>query len=564
MIEYMQRLLVCGISLIALTACSSTTPTSNHQHTSENQQRSWLDKTLHPDLWQAINRTETISYNPKQTDIVKQIAFYTKNKHTIPTLANNAQPYLYYIYQQTQVREMPAELALLPMVESNYNPFLYSNQGATGLWQIMPGTASGFHLDINWWYDGRRDIRASTKAALDYLTYLHDFFDDWLLAIAAYNCGEGTVNKAIHHNQQAHLPTDFWSLSLPYQTKIYVPKLLALATIIKNPEQYNTQLPSIANTPYFTSVSVSGQIDFSLIAKLANVSTQTVRALNPGYRRFATAPTSHDSLLLPIEKAPIFTDNLNHHTDKKVHWEHHRVQSGDTLSTIAKHYHTRVSVLERVNNLHSSIIHPNQDLLVPLTKELSSTTPQHTRQIGNIAEDHVPGPQKVTYTVQAHDTLETIAQRYHVTLSAICFWNHLSKTQPLHIHQTLILWLSPRSIHSPSAVIYTVKSGDTLSTIAQRYHSTTAQLKTINHLPNNLIRIGQKLTITPGSGKRHAFQPKHSHEMIIHTVHQGESISTIAHHYHVSTHQIASWNHLKHPSMIHIGQKLQIYPKKTT
>ena len=560
----MQRLLVCSLSLIALTACSTTTPTSNHQHASGNQQRSWLDKTLHPDLWQAINRTETISYNPKQTDIAKQIAFYTKNKHTIPTLANNAQPYLYYIYQQTQIRKMPAELALLPMVESNYNPFLYSNQGATGLWQIMPGTASGFHLDINWWYDGRRDIRASTKAALDYLTYLHDFFDDWLLAIAAYNCGEGTVNKAIHHNQQAHLPTDFWSLSLPYQTKIYVPKLLALATIIKNPEQYNTQLPSIANTPYFTSVPVNGQIDFSLIAKLADVSTQTVRALNPGYRRFATAPTSHDSLLLPIEKAPIFTNNLNHHTDKKVHWEHHRVQSGDTLSTIAKHYNTRVSVLERVNNLHSSIIHPNQDLLVPLTKELNLTTHQHTRQIGNIAEDHVPGPQKVTYIVQAHDTLETIAQRYHVTLSAICFWNHLSKTQPLHIHQTLILWLSPSSIHSLSAVIYTVKSGDTLSTIAQRYHSTTAQLKTINHLPNNLIRIGQKLTITPGAKKQHTFQPKHSHEMIIHTVHQGESISTIAHHYHVSTHQIASWNHLKHPSLIHIGQKLQIYPKKTT
>ena len=159
--------------------------------------------------------------------------------------------------------------------------------------------------------------------------------------------------------------------------------------------------------------------------------------------------------------------------------------------------------------------------------------------------------------------VRTIAQRYHVTLSAICFWNHLSKTQPLHINQTLILWLSPRSIHSPSAVIYTVKSGDTLSTIAQRYHSTTAQLKTINHLPNNIIRIGQKLTITPGTGKQHDFHPKHSHEMIIHTVHQGESISTIAHHYHVNTHQIASWNHLNNLSLIHIGQKLQIYPKDT-
>ena len=212
MLKYIFRLLVCGLFFFAFVACSTTTASSNNKTTSSNHQRSWLNKTLHPDLWQAINHTENLLYNPQQSDIAKQITFYTKNSRTIPILANNAQPYLYYIYQQTQIRHMPAELALLPMVESNYNPFLYSNQGATGLWQIMPGTASGFHLDINWWYDGRRDIRASTKAALDYLSYLHDFFDDWLLAIAAYNCGEGTVNKAIHHNQQAHLPTDFWSL----------------------------------------------------------------------------------------------------------------------------------------------------------------------------------------------------------------------------------------------------------------------------------------------------------------------------------------------------------------
>ncbi len=563
MMKYFQRLLCSGISLLALAACTTTSSVPTTAQASPNQTRGWLNKTLHPDLWQAINHTETLHYDPTQPDIAKQITHYTTNQHTLPVLANNAQPYLYYIYQQTQIRQMPAELALLPMVESNYNPFLYSNQGATGLWQIMPGTASGFHLDINWWYDGRRDIRASTKAALDYLTYLHDYFHDWLLAIAAYNCGEGTVNKAIHHNQKVHQPTDFWSLSLPYQTKIYVPKLLALATIIKNPAQYDINLPSIPNKPYFTAVPVSGQIDFSLIAQLADIPPQSVRALNPGYRRFATAPTSHDALLLPTDKAALFASNLVNHTDQKVHWEHHRVQAGDTLSTIAAHYHTRVSVLQRVNNLHSSLIHPNQDLLVPLITQPGWTAPNHTRQASSIAEDHVPGPQKVIYTVQAHDTLEAIARRHHVTVSAIYFWNHLPQKQPLSVNKKLILWLSPRTLHSPSAVIYTVKSGDTLSTIAQRYHSSTAQLKTINHLPNTLIRVGQKLTITPGTTTHHAFQPKHSHEMIIHTVHQGESLSTIAHHYHVSTQQVTSWNHLKNASLIHIGQKLQIYPKKT-
>ena len=218
----------CIASYVLLTACSTSSHQTSVADQSSSNSRTWLDRKLHPDLWQVINRSEKLQFDINQKDIQTQIRHYTANPHTLPTLANNAKPYLYYVYQQTQQQHMPVELALLPMVESNYNPFLYSSRGATGLWQIMPGTASGFNLDINWWYDGRRDIRASTQAAFTYLKYLHDYFDDWLLAIAAYNCGEGTVIKAIHHNKALHKPTDFWSLSLPYQTKNYLPKLLAL------------------------------------------------------------------------------------------------------------------------------------------------------------------------------------------------------------------------------------------------------------------------------------------------------------------------------------------------
>ncbi len=551
----------CIASCALLTACSTNAHQTTVADQSSSNSRTWLDRKLHPDLWQVINRSEKLQFDINQKDIQTQIRHYTANPNTIPTLANNAKPYLYYVYQQTQQQHMPVELALLPMVESNYNPFLYSSRGATGLWQIMPGTASGFNLDINWWYDGRRDIRASTQAAFTYLKYLHDYFDDWLLAIAAYNCGEGTVIKAIHHNKALHKPTDFWSLSLPYQTKNYLPKLLALVTIIDDPAAFNIDLPSIPNQPYFTSVDMSGQIDFSLIAKLADMSPQSVRLLNPGYRRFATAPVANDSILLPVAKAAEFSEKLGNHADKKVHWQHYTVKAGDSLSGIAHRYHTKVSVIETSNNLHSSTIHPNQDLLIPLTSTaITSITPNHATS--SIAEDQLPGPTRVKYTVRQHDTLDAIAKRYHVSKNAICFWNHCSTHQTLQIGKTLTIWQSHPTTHQQQ-ITYTVKAGDSLSTIAHHYHTNTKHLQSLNHLHGSLIKVNQKLIIVPGQSHT-AFKPRTSNEMIIHTVQAGESISTIAHHYHVTSNQIAQWNHLKNIRLIHSGQKLHIYPRATT
>lgn len=551
-------------SLLLVTACCLLTACMSPQITTSatTPSSSWIDQLLHPNLWQTINRAKPLDTDIQQPGIQEQLAFYQRHPNYITKLTHNAEPYLYYIYQQTHARNMPVEIALLPMVESNYNPFLYSKQGATGLWQIMPGTASGFHLDINWWYDGRRDIIASTTAALDYLDYLHTYFnDDWLLAIAAYNCGEGTVQHAIKHNKQLNKPTDFWALSLPYQTKQYVPKLLAIAYTLRHANQYNITLPNTPNQPYFQSLPMTGQIDFDLIAKLSGTDTQTIRMLNPGFRRFATAPSEHYDLLLPVEKADIFSTNLNNNKQQRVNWRHYTVKSGDTLGHIANLYNTKTNILMRVNKLTSPTIQPKQDLLIPLTSN-QKFNPTITTQQGNITEDHVPGPQQITYTVQAGDTLASIAHRYHVTTGAIQFWNNLTPKQALRANQSLTLWLEQSTHTNTKPITYTVKAGDSLSTIAHRYHTTTTQLKSTNHLTSDIIKVNQRLYVSPTTtAQKRSFIPKSQNEMIIHTVNPGENLSGIAHYYHVTLNQINQWNHLNINNTLKVGQKIHIYPQ---
>ncbi len=263
-------------------------------------------------LWQAL------SYNYKmnepaateQSSVTAEIHWFQKHQDYITELTHNAQPYIYYVYQQLRKRHMPAELALLPMVESSYVPFESSNVGATGLWQMMPDTASGLGLKA-WGANGRRNVIASTDAALKYLAYLHRTFGSWPLALAAYNAGQGTVENAIQKNLKRHLPTNFWSLHLPKQTEEYVPKLLALATIIENPQRYNMHLEPVANKAYFGAVKVDKKINLADVAKLSDSDTKTIQNLNPGIKS-ASAPISKHTkyLLVPVDKLPVLQANL--------------------------------------------------------------------------------------------------------------------------------------------------------------------------------------------------------------------------------------------------------------
>ena len=264
---------------------------------------------------------------------------------------------------------MPLELALLPVIESGFNPFARSPCGASGLWQFLSGTGQRYDLDGNWWYDERDDVIEATRAATAYLSDLHGEFDDWLLAIAAYNTGAGNVRRAVEQNQRHGQPTDFFHLRLLPETRTYVPKLLALARVVADPQQYGVDLPALPNTPYFARVDLGKQVDLGLLADLAGIPRPELRALNPEFKRWATAPASDgpDHLLVPFSDKARFERVLSDlPPEKRLRLVHHRVRRGDSLYSIARHNGISVHALSTMNGIRGSFIRAGQDLLVPL------------------------------------------------------------------------------------------------------------------------------------------------------------------------------------------------------
>lgn len=563
------KVLSIGVLACLLTACPSNssqhpkipkahTPTQHHYFSKKSTHHS--DTSKSNSLWRVMGPQFKLAKRYDWHRSVRhQIRWFEHHPVYVKSLTRNATPYIYYVYQQAKARHIPLEIALLPMIESNYNPFRYSYCGATGLWQLMPGTASGYDVKINWWFDGRRDIISSTNAALDHLEYLHRQFGNWLLAIAAYDSGEGTVRRAIRHNKHHGRATSFWALSLPKETKNYVPKLLALAAIISNPKHYHLKIIPVPDKPFFGTIDIKKQMNLTHIAHLADTSIGMIRKLNPGYRRWATKPYGENKLLLPVNKVEIFEANLHDNDFHYVTWLHHTVKSGQTLSNIAKQYGTSSKILRMVNHLNSNRIQSGQELLIPL--KAKSAYRDHIKHIhGSIAEDKLPGPKRVVYIVKKHDSLSRIAAYFDVKPSQIRYWNSLSYRATLKPKQKLILW-EPHDFQRTGFIHYKVKSGDSLSVIANRYDVSISRLKEVNDLNHSTIRIGKTLRIPTHKAK--PFFPavsKHAYNTFFHVVRHGDTLSKIAHHYHVSVKHIKQWNHL-HSSILSVGQRLAI--KKT-
>ena len=299
---------------------------------------------------------------------------YTKHPHLLEQLLHRGEPYLFHILNRLEQAGLPAELALLPVVESAFDPFATSQAGAAGIWQFMPATAADAGLDQDWWYDGRRDIIASTEAALDYLDQLHNRFDgDWLLALAAYNAGHARVRRAIRRNRDAGKPADFWHLSLPAETRSYVPRLIALRMIIENPDSYNISLPALSDTRYFSSVEIQGQIELSVAARLSGVSLVELQRLNPAYDRSITPPDKDLMLLVPSLVEDVFRERIARlPQDQRIQSIRHRIRRGDNLGTIAQHYRITVSELRKVNRLKGSKIIAGHLLIVPVAEQGNS------------------------------------------------------------------------------------------------------------------------------------------------------------------------------------------------
>lgn len=389
-----------------------------------------------PSVWEVMNQQFSLNHETNRPEVQAQIQWLMHHTGYLQQLTK-AEPYMYHIVSEISKRHLPGELALIPMVESAYNPFAYSGKGAAGLWQIMPGTGTHLGLQQNWWHDGRRNILSSTGAALNYLEYLHHFFNgNWLLAIAAYDAGEGAIARSIKNKHQVPYSENFWTLSLPRETQIYIPRLLALAELIQNAQYYHIQLPSIPHTPYFQEVMLGSDINLTRAAQLAGISFKDLLKLNPGYNHWTNVPNQPYKLLIPMHNLSILSQNLSNTTqDQSVSWLRYRIKPGDNLANLAARYHTTIDKLRSLNRLKSNTLPLGQFILIP--NHHYSTTPE-------VKQTHFSKPQsyKIIYIVDKKDNFNKIAQKLHLSVAQIKAWNHINDENGLKPGQTLLLWKS--------------------------------------------------------------------------------------------------------------------------
>ena len=446
-----------------------------------------------PNVWDVLREQFTLNHESTQPEVQQQIRWIIAHPSYIQKVAKQSEPYIYHIVTEIKKRKLPGELALIPMIESSYDPFAYSGAGAAGLWQLMPGTGTDLGLKQDWWFDGRRSIGPSTNAALNYLAYLHHFFNgDWVLAFAAYDSGEGTLAKIIKNSPQRGSKINFWSLNVPQETKAYIPRLLALAEVIQNPRRYHVDLPNIPHTPYFEEVNIGSQIDLTHAAKLAGISYRDLIKLNPGFNRWATAPYRPYKLLIPADKVDDFSRNLaNVPIDERVSWTRHQVSAGDNLVLIAHKYHTTVNLIKELNQLKSNAVKKGQFVLIPSGNKAVATTKAKTPSSPPAPHFIASKQYKVIHIVQKNESYQHLQTKYGVSIHNLQSWNHLSSKTPLRPGQQLVIWKQRRTTGP-----YTVRAGDTLSAIAKRNNTKTSKLVQLNpRLKDKHLRIGQKLEL---------------------------------------------------------------------
>ena len=428
--------------------------------------------------------------------------WYADHDEYMARVMKRARPWIYFIADELETRGMPGELALLPIVESAYDPFAYSSGRALGTWQFIASTGKYYGLKQDWWYDGRRDVWSSTHAALDYLEHLQKKFDgDWLLALAGYNSGENRVARQVKKNLANGKPADFWNIRLPKETKGYVPKLLGLTCLFKNPANYDFEFPVAPNRPVIAVVEMESQSDLVMISQLSGVSIDILFSLNPGFSRWATSPSGPWHIVLPIEGAEKLEQHLlSDSSYRLMKWDQIIVESGDTLSALALRHYVPVSVLRSTNDLKSDMIRVGQKLRLPRDQQLlvdplyvAAASELQQLQSGLIASE------RITYKVRSGDSLSVIAQRYKVTVRELQNWNRISDPSKLRIGQSLTVFHSPAptAVTARSGTIkHTVQRGDSLWSISRRYKVKINDLMRWNDLSRNtVIQPGQSIKI---------------------------------------------------------------------
>lgn len=468
------------------------------------------DEEVENDLWKRLRAEFRLPVTYDHPRVQYYLRWHREHPSYMRRISRRAQPFLYFVVEELKRRDMPYELALLPAVESGYVPLAYSHGRAAGLWQFIPETGRHYGLKQNWWYDGRRDIYASTHSALDYLSVLNKRFDgDWLLTLAAYNAGPLRVMKAIERNERRDKPTDYWHLNLPRETRNYVPKLLATRAVIENPQANGIQLWPIANRPAITTADTESQIELALAAEMAVMDVEELCNLNAGFNRWATDPDGPHRLVLPIDKVARFKERLAQlPPQRRMVWYRHNIQTGDTLGAIARKYSTSVDNIIHANQLPNTRIVAGKHLLVPKRNAAEIASLTHAARLDGASTIQW---RRKHHTIKRGDTLWSISQRHDVSLQELIDWNELSPNQILIAGDRLVINqpVTTKPDTSPTlstavtskqryirTISYSVKSGDSLYGIARRFNVSVADLMRWNKLSNaRLLHPGQTVKV---------------------------------------------------------------------
>lgn len=529
------------------------------------------------DLWQRVRGGFAMPI--MDTDLVHrhENQFASKPEYLQRLFARSGR-YLYFVVEEVQKRGIPTEIALLPMIESAYNPKAYSHAKASGIWQFIPTTGTHYGLEQTWWYDGRRDIYAATTAALDYLTVLHNMFGDWQLALAAYNWGEGSVQRAIARNQAKGLPTDYASLNMPAETRHYVPKLMAIRNLVSNPESFGITLPPVENKPYFAVISTTRHIDLELAAKFADMSVDDFLNFNPAYNQPVIAYKPTRKLLVPIAKVEAFNVGLANHPETLLNWQAYQVMPGDTIDRLAVLYDTNPEQLQKINRITKQRLKPGQLVLVPRKTEsaalakaaplinLASTQTQTNQE--QSVKDAEPAPPQVTADLQ---TLASVAPSSPPENSA----ENLIQISGIESSNAIIPQTTDAEIASAKpeeTAIATIKpsyhkvvKGDTAFSIAHRYGLSLDELVQINQLKNTKLMTGSRLNISTEAASSLA-QATISQRATAKTkttqsqykVQPGDTAFGIARRFKVDLDELLTWNGLKQNSILKPGNQITV------
>ena len=441
------------------------------------------DIPTYENVWDRITAASSNDQEHLDEKTLVYINAYLSNPNQLDKLLEKGRYFIYFVLEELERYRLPPELALLPYIESNYDPFSISASGAMGIWQFMPATARIYGLKDTWWYEQRHDPLASSKAAVRYLAYLHNRFNNEITyTLAAYNGGPTLLEKQIKLNRKLGKPTNYENLKLPKQTKEYVPKFKAMLELVLNAEKYGINLPNFPNKKVLGNIELNGQVEILAFSEFAGLKPEFVYKLNAGYTKWASPPGDKTTFNIPIELEEV----LNLKKDKfiktnQINWVTHKVSRGDSLWKIAEEFDTEVNVLKKVNYLASNVLNLNQELLIPLSNDQNQTFIPYQAHI-----------------ISEGDTLWNLGIQYKISPAEIAKNNGLRMNSTLTIGKELNIGNKNiyRTINSKKrTILYSVKQGDSLYRIADIFNIEISDIKDINELPNNEIKPGQVIKI---------------------------------------------------------------------